>query len=386
MKRVSSFTSLIIILPLSLAFILQSGCRSFSARPESVNLYIYGNHKKLAELDSKSFLHQKPVLVLQKGAVRSIKIIQRREDNFSIELQLSHDVGKQIENLTSANIGKRLVFMSKNEILMAPRILEAIKTGKIVVELPSTKKDDAERIARHFGRSIEFLSSRQNGERELDSNLKIAYAFREKRDCGGAVKATKRFLETSPSIHAKIAIYNEIALCYKLVSNKDGAAEAYRGLLDEAESVDLDNYLIITQANFYLSRFEQERKDTGKSRLYLDKAMQTLEAIIKQFPTTTSAEWANLTLASYELYRGNVEAARKRGVIAKQGEFKAQGYLLLGLCYEFEKKFAEAREEYKALIRDLPEAKESKIAENMIKNLDINKTNVEDFLSALNVG
>ena len=275
--------------------------------------------------------------------------------------------------------------MSNAKILFAPIILEGIEQGKIVAELPAMKRIDAENVARHFRKDFEFTASQIYANQELSLDLQKAYAFRDKGEYKKAIEAFERLLKQNQSYNEKIALYNEIALCYRLKGDKHGAAEIYKKVVRDPVNIDLDNYMVIEQAYFYLSEFEKRQHNLNISNDYYNKSIATLEYIIKNFPVTKSAEWASLTIGTYELLRGNIKEAQKRAVIGKRGDYKGQAYLLLGLCYEYQKKFEEAKKEYKSLIKNFPDVEESKVAHEFIENLDNNKTNIEEFFKMLNL-
>ena len=181
--------------------------------------------------------------------------------------------------------------------------------------------------------------------------------------------------------NTKILLYNEIGLSHRLKGDELSAAETYKKLIREPVNIDLDNYKAVTQAHFYLWQFEKKQQNMDLSEDYFNKGIATLEYVIKSFPTVRSAEWASLTIGTYVLMRGNIQEAEKRAIMAKQGDFKGQGYLLLGLSYEYEGKLGKAKEEYESLIKDYPDVEESKMAQDFIKNLDNNKTNIEEILN-----
>ena len=68
--------------------------------------------------------------------------------------------------------------------------------------------------------------------------------------------------------------------------------------------------MVIEQAYFYLSEFEKRQHNLNISNDYYNKSIATLEYIIKNFPVTKSAEWASLTIGTYELLRGNIKEAQ----------------------------------------------------------------------------
>jgi len=337
------------------------------------------------KLNAELFIKQKPALVLDKKAIHKVKLIQGREDNFAIEIELFKHLSNKLERITSENIGKRLVFISNDQILFAPLILETIKQKRIVIDLPPMRKTNAESIALHFSDSFEFFDDRAHKDEELDPDLKKAYELIDKGKYDKAIEALEQLLKLTKKSYTKIFIYNQLALCYRLKGDEPRSAETYRKLISEPVSIDVDNYMLIAQAYFYLSQLERRQQGINISQNYFDKGIATLKYIIKNFPTSRSAEWANLTIGIYELSRGNVKEAQKRAIMAKQGDIKGQGYLLLGLSYEYQKKFEEAKEEYKHLIENLPEAEESKIALEFIKKINNNKTNIEEFLKTLSL-
>jgi len=56
----------------------------------------------------------------------------------------------------------------------------------------------------------------------------------------------------------------------------------------------------------------------------------------------------------------------------------------MGLCYEYQRKFKEASDEYKVILGS-PSCKteEKEIAKEFIKNLKVKKTNIEEFMNAV---
>lgn len=383
MKRTRVFSHFSIICIVSLILLVQVGCTITTPTFKNVTLYINETDDKQTKLDIELFIKQKPDLILDSDAVRKVRLIQRSEDEFALEIQLSELAIKEMKRITSVNIGKRLVFVSDSRMLFAPLIFEAIQQEKVVIDLPSIKKADAEKLAEYFSSSVEFLDNRPYRNDELDPDLKKAYDLRYKGEYDRAIKAFKQLLNQGMEYNKKVALYNEIALSFRLKSDESSAAETYKKLLSEPVNIDLYNYEIIAQAYFYLFQFEKMQHNIKVSEDYFDKGIATLDYIIKNFPVTKAAEWASLTIGTYELLRGNIKEAEKRAVMAKHGDFKGQGYLLLGLCYEYQKKFGEAKEEYKRLIKNLPDAEESRIAQDFIKNLDRSETNIEGFLNAL---
>lgn len=386
MKRERVFNCFYIIC-ISLILFLQSNCTNIKPDSKNIKLYIYENNNMQTKLKAELFIKQKPALILDEEAVHKVQLIQRKIDSFAIEIELSEQMSNELERITSVNVGKRLVFMSNAQLLFAPLILEAIKQGRIVVELSSIKKAEAENIAGYFSSSFEFIDNQPYSNYKLGPDLKKAYELRNKGEYDRAIKAFEQILKQNQKQNTKIGLYNEIALSYRLKSDESNAAETYRKLLSEPVNIDLNNYMIIAQAYFYLSQFEKKQQNTNISKNYFDKGIATLEYIIKKFPTTNSAEWASLTIGTYELLSGNIKEAQKRAIMAKRGDFnfKGQGYLLLGLCYEYQKEFGKAKKEYRHLIKNLPDSAESKIAQEFIKNLDNNKTNIEDFLNTLSL-
>lgn len=383
MKRVRVFNYFITICIVSLILLVQASCTITMPTLKNITLYIYETDDKQMKLDIESFIKQKPDLILDRDAIRKVGLIQRSEDEFVLEIHLSELVSKEMKRITSANIGKRLVFVSDHQILFAPLIFEAIQQEKVVVELPSTKKASAEKLAEYFSTSFEFLDNRPHNNNKLDSELRKAYEHRDKGKYDEAIKAFEQLLMQEMEYNAKTALYNEIALSYRLKSDESSAAEAYRRLLSKPVNIDLNNYKVIAQAYFYLFQLEKGQHNIKVAEDYFDKGIATLDYIIKNFPVTKAAEWASIGIGTYELLRGNIKEAEKRAVMAKHGDFKGQGHLLLGLCYEYQKRFKEAKEEYKRLIKNFPDAEESKIAHDFIRNLDRNETNIEGFLNAL---
>jgi tetratricopeptide (TPR) repeat protein len=381
MKKVRLISYFYIICFLLILF-SQGNCNNTTSN--NIKLYIYENNN-IQKLNSKLFITQKPVLVLDEKAIHKVQLIQRKKDSFAIEIELSKKIHNELEKITSVNIGKRLVFMSNTQLLFAPLILEAIQQGKIVIELPSMRKTDAEKIARYFSSSFEFISNELYISYKLNPDFKKAYEFRNRGEHDRAIEVFKQILKQKDKKSTKISLYNEIALSYRLKGDKYGAAKTYKQLINEPVNINLNNYMMIAQAYFYLSQFEKEQGNIDISKNYFNKGIAILEYIVKNFPTTKSAEWASLTIGTYELLRGNIIEAQNRAIIAKQGDFKAQGYLLFGLCYEYQKEFEKARKEYKRLIKDLPNSDESKIAQEFIRNLDNNKTNIEEFLKTLSL-
>ncbi len=374
--------SFYVMVTFSLALLAQDSC---IAAPSKVSLYLLDGAGP-AKPDARLLLKERPAFILDPGEILAVRLIQHDSERFSIEVRLAENVIADLARITSANVGKRLIFISNSRILFSPLILGPIPGGNIVVELVSIKKKDAEDVAGHFGSTFEFYDHRTSRNEEHDVELKRAYEFMDSGDCDRAIEVFDQIVTQSKDHAKRIAIYNEIGICYRLKSDKSAAADTYRKLVSEPVSIDLDNYMIIAQAYLYLSQFEKAGGKGSKSHDYLDKGISTLEYVVKNFPATRSAEWANLTIGTYELLRGNIGEARKLATMVKRGDFKAQGYLLVGLSYEYEKKYQIAREEYKSLVAEFPDAEESKIARDFIKKLDSNKANVDEFLSALEQG
>lgn len=346
-----------------------------------ISLYIFESNGE-GEPDINLLIKAKPDLILEKDDIRKVKLIQNSTDHFTIEVTLSEDVSNEIKEITSSNIGKRAVFISGSQMLFAPLILQSIEEGKIVVEVSPMKRAEAKNIASHFMKSFEFLDN-QILDKGLDSKLKMARELCEKQEYDKAFEIYEQLLkEKNKQPNTRTTLYNDIALCYRLKGDRYGAAETYKKLIDESVRIDLDNYVVISQAYVYLSQFEKRRNNIEGSKNYFDKGVEVLEYITKNFPMTQSAEWANLTICTYELYRGNIKEAQKRVLLAKRGNLGAQGYLLLGLTYEYENKLKEAREEYESLIKKFPGSLESQQASELITNLDNGKGNLKGLLDA----
>jgi len=348
----------------------------------NISLYFFESNQKL-EPDIKMFINTEPDLVLGKDDIRNVRLTQNSEDHFTIEVTLSENIGDEINEITSSNIGKRAVFISGTQILFAPLILESTKEDRIVVEMSPIKREEAKNIAGQFMRSFEFVDNRIL-DKELDFEVKKLHELCTREGYDKAAEKFEKFLkENNQQPNTRITLYNEIAVCYRLKGDRYSVAEAYKKLINERVSIDLDNYMAISQAYFYLSQFEKRRGNIERARSYFDEGVGVLEYIIKNYPTTQSAEWANLTICTYELLRGNIKEAQKRGIIAKRGNLGAQGYLLLGLTYEYDNKLKEARREYESLIKEFPNTLESQQARELITNLDNGKSNLKGLLDAL---
>jgi tetratricopeptide (TPR) repeat protein len=381
MKSINTLVCLSAIF--SSLLIVQSCHTGAIPTPKTIKLYIYENDNKQIELNGQLLVEREPTFVLNRESIHKARLIQRGVGRFTLEIEVSEDVSSEIQRITSANIGKRLIFFADTRVLSAPLIFDAIRQGRFVIELSPLTKAEAENIAGYFASPVEFLDTRPFRDQEFDPTLKKAYELREKGEHDKAIEAFEQVIKHTPNYDTKFAIYNEIALCYRLKRDEESAAKTYRKLVSDPVRIDLNNYMIIAQSYFYLSQFETRRQKIIISEDLFNKGIATLEYIIKNFPTTRSADWASLTIGTYELSRGNIKEAQKRAILAIQGDFGGQGYLLLGLCYEYQRKFGEAREEYQRLVENLPDAEETRVAHEFIKNLDANKPNIEKMLSIL---
>ena len=177
--------------------------------PSNISLYIYESNNRRTEPDVGLFIKQKPALIMDEESVQKVKLIQTRGDEFAIEIQLSEHVNGEMERITSANIGKRLVFMSDNRILFALLILQAVSQGRIVIELPSMKKADAENIARSFSSSFDFFDNQPYRKERVDPDLKKAYQLRDKGEYDKAIQLFEQVLKEKQRQNTKILLYNE---------------------------------------------------------------------------------------------------------------------------------------------------------------------------------
>ena len=351
----------------------------------NISVYVFEGNNKRAESDATLFIKQKPALIMNEESIHEVNLIRRGRGEFGIEIELSPHVSGEIERITSTSIGKNLVFISDNRILFMPLILGPVQQGRLIIELPSMKKAEAENIARYFSSSFDFFDNHTCRKERLDPDLKEAYDLRDKCEYDKAIQLFEGVLKQKQDQNTKIVFLNEIAICQRLKGDRLSAAETYKKLIRERVDIDLNNYKVVVQAYFYLWRFEKEQQNIHLSENYFGKGIATLEYLIKCFPTVRSAESASLAIGTYELMRGNIKEAQKRAIIAKGGDFKGQGYLLLGLCYEYQKKLQKAKKEYESLINDCPNIAETRIAQDLIKRLDNGKTNIDKILQSFSL-
>lgn len=368
----------IALLTLLLAFlIININCRR--AERIKIKLFIYENKEEI--LSPELFYLKNPELILKTNSLKKVTLIQRGTNDFTLELEFSPECLDKLKLLMSLNKGKRLVFMIDKRILFSPLILGPLAQRRVVIELPKMEKTEAFSIVKYFGKHFEFYDIRPY--KGLDPELEKIYELRDAGETKEAIKRFFRLIEKAKDTNSRIFLFNEVALCHRLEGDLCRAGEIYKKIINETVDINLDNYKIISQAYFYLYRLEKSRKHVDLSEQYFNKGIEVLKSIINTFPLTDSAEEANLTIGGYSLLKGDIKEAEERAIIAKRGLFKCQGYLLMGLCYEYKKKFKEALEEYKSILRLASCKEEMVIANEFIKNLEAKKTNVEEFLATM---
>jgi tetratricopeptide (TPR) repeat protein len=367
------------LLVLLLIFLMNTGCKKTESG--DIKLFIY-EVKKEEALSPDLFSKKVPDLILNRSSFQKVKLIQWGDNDFTLEIKLSKQEMDRIGLLMSKNEGKRLVFIRENRILISPVILGSLTKEKIVIELPEMEKKEAVSIIQCFRKEYEFFDARPS--KEIEKEVEKIYELRDKGEIEKAIEMFSKLIKKAKNPNEKIVFYNEIALCYILKGDYNRAGEIYKKIVNEIVNLDLDNYKIISQAYFYLYRLERFRKNKNLSEYYFKKGIETLEYIINSFPFTISAQEANLRIGGYFLLNGNIEEAEKRARIAKKGDFRCQAYFLMGLCYEYQRKFKEASDEYKVILGS-PSCKteEKEIAKEFIKNLKVKKTNIEEFMNAI---
>ncbi|MHA2343604.1 MAG: tetratricopeptide repeat protein [Candidatus Hodarchaeales archaeon] len=357
---------------------------SNSADP-NIKLYLYDTNDGKVEIISEILINQQPLLIIDKSSIEKVQLVKTKNNRFDILIEFDKHISNKLHKITYNNPGKRLVFISNGKILFAPVIAENFKKDKgdkikILFADMSERKTNA--FIKQFKSSIRVIDKYNNYD-GIEPELKKAYEFKDNGNYDEAIKIFKHLLKQSTKANTRVFLYNEIALCYRLNNDIASAEETYNALIQQQINIDLDNYEIISQAYFYLAKIAKRRQNLALNKDYLNKGILVLGQIINNYPNTRTSEWANVTIGIYELFRGNVTEAQKRAVLAKEGSFENQGYLLSGLYYEYQKEFKKAIDEYKRLIKNFPNSAESKVARQFIENLDNNKTNIEEFLNTL---
>jgi len=360
-------------------FINQTNCSTYNS---NVLLYIEPNNKEV-EKEINKLLNSTPNLIIGSDSIEAVTVTQKSIDSFTLEVILTNDVKSDIKNITSTNIGNKLVFISNNNILLSPLILNPIDDGVIFIELSQVNKKNVLEIARQFKKSFKFVDNRI-ANKQIDSKIKIARSLCESQKYNQAFKIYNNLLSESKN-NSKVHVYDEIALCYFLKGEESEGIKTFIKLINVPIDVDLDNYFVIYGAHFQIYLYEKEHMRLNIANTYLDRGIEILNHIIKQYPVTQSAQWANLGIATSELMRGNVYEAQLRIKEAKSGDFGAEAYLLLGLTYEYDKKFKKAIKEYELLIDDYPNSAESQYAKHFITNINNNISNLDKYLPGFGI-
>ena len=94
-------------------------------------------------IDTKAFpklghIAAKPGLVIT--PLKEARLIRRPGDRPNILITLQDNQVEQLADFTSKNVGKKILLMLGNEPLIAPRVLEKIRTPALLISLSEEQK------------------------------------------------------------------------------------------------------------------------------------------------------------------------------------------------------------------------------------------------------
>ena len=94
-------------------------------------------------IDTKAFpklghIAAKPALVIT--PLKEARLIKQPGDRSNILITLQDNKVEQLADFTSKNVGKKILLMLGNEPLIAPRVLEKIRTPALQISLSEEKK------------------------------------------------------------------------------------------------------------------------------------------------------------------------------------------------------------------------------------------------------
>ncbi len=339
---------LIFILSVFVLIVSIQGKCNQSAAPKDISVYILEGSEQVRQ-DAGLFNKHKPAMILKTNNIKKEELIRYNDRGYKLKIDLVRKYADEFNKITSENKGKRLAFVKGTKTLIWPFILGAVTRPVIVLEFSSSGQV-AKNIARNFCNSYIFIDKRPF----ISTVLKKAFELRNKREYNKAIIIIKSTLNKTNNNEERVYLYQQLFLCYWLKKDYGNAAKAYQLLVKQPITLDVTNYNIITQAYDYLIGFANKHGNTKKADYYTKKSINIFKYIINNYPLTSAAQWSNVRIAGIELYDGDIKAAKKRALLAIQGDVKPMGYMLLAGCYEYQDKFKNAEEMYEKIIKDFP--------------------------------
>ena len=126
--------------------VLSLACSVWSAEKKSPLAFYTVSQEKIERgrfIDTKEFpklgyIAAKPGLVI--AQLKEARLIKRPGDRANILITLQDKQVDQLEDFTGKNVGKKILLLLGNEPLIAPRVLEKIRTPALQISLSEEKK------------------------------------------------------------------------------------------------------------------------------------------------------------------------------------------------------------------------------------------------------
>lgn len=408
----------IYILLVSLLTVFTQGSCNHNAPSQDIEVYISEGSEQVR--DATVLNKQKPAMKLKKSNIKRVELTQYRENLFTLKIDLISNTADELEKITSENIGKRIAFVKDSKILFTTFILAVVTKPIIVLEFSSSEtyaKDMADdfdksfvfvnkqpvtsnligtalkeasklRHKREYDEAIKILQTAlnktNNNEEKVDLYSEMSLCYMLKKEYDEAIKILKIALNITNNNEDKVDFYSEMSVCYWLKKDNGNAAKANELLVKQPITINFDNYGSFVVAYRSLIEYEKKHGDTKKADYYSKRINDILEYIIKNYPLTLLAQRANLDIAEYKLYKGNIKDIEKRALLAIKGDIKPQGYMLLAACYEYQGKYKDAEKIYEKVIKDFPNSQVG--AQWYLNSLKHNKSKVKEEIKKFNQG
>lgn len=167
----------------------------------------------------------------------------------------------------------------------------------------------------------------------------------------------------------------DTALTYWLAKDSQGFLGTCQQLA--AGQVTRQNYHYKIWAYGELAGRERKTGNEAGWRRYVETIRNMSQDMMRRYPGDWIAVDANSVLGIYDLLEGRIGEAKDRALAIEKGRsYPQSGNILMAMCYEYEKNYDAAKNEYRALMKVPPLGK---MAQFFLHNLETGKSNLPEY-------